>query len=375
MKTTVKLSEFTSALELVNNSIPSRPTNPSLSCCRLENNGGIVSLTGFDLQTLTTVKIKDYTEHESSTSGTILFPPKPVLELCRRLENIEFLSLVEEDNKLLINENYRVLLMPSEFYPELPNLDEYKTLDLPVNILKNKLSFVSIATSNNESKMVLTGVNFKIIENQLKLAASDGYRLAVTSMSLGEDNSSEYEQIDAIVPGKTIRNLIKIMSKQEDKTVKAKVNYSHIQFEFNDITIISRLIDGMYPDCQKIIPQVFTKKLTVSQKHLSQALERLLIFSDKMNQAKFIMSPEQVLLETKESQLGEAKEYLPCTFEGDPLEITFNIEYMLPGLKEMPTNSPMDLVQIQFNSADSVALISLPENDKYLYLVMPIYKI
>jgi DNA polymerase-3 subunit beta len=374
MKTTLKLSEFVSALAMVNNSIPDRPTNPILAYCKLENNNGITTLTGFDLQLLTTIRIPDQSEliGESSIPGTILFPPKPILELCQRL-NTEFLTFIQEDNQLFINRNYQILLISPEDYPALPPTLEDNTINLPVDMLKTNLNFANSATSNDETKMLLTGINFSNLENKLKLASTDGYRLAVASPELEEVDLST--PLNLTIPAKSIRQIIKAINKQNTDNIQIKFNKSYVQFDFDNLTIISRLLDGNYPNYSQFLPSNFSRKLIIEKKSLIQALERLAIFTGNRNIIKFFLSSESIILETEQGELGQGKEPLLGEFYGEPLEINFNIKYLIAGLKELPTDSPTDLIQMQLNSENAPVVFSPIENNKYLYLVMPIQKL
>jgi len=373
MKTTLKLSEFVSALAMVNNSIPDRPTNPILAYCKLENKDGITTLTGFDLQLLTTIRIPDQSEliGESSIPGTILFPPKPILELCQRL-NTEFLTFIQEDNQLFINRNYQILLIPPEDYPALPPTLEDNTINLPVDMLKKNLNFANSATSNDETKMLLTGINFSNSENELKLASTDGYRLAVASPELEEVDLST--PLNLTIPAKSIRQIIKAINKQNTDNIQIKFNKSYVQFDFDNLTIISRLLDGNYPNYSQFLPSNFSRKLIIEKKSLIQALERLAIFTGNRNIIKFFLSSESIILETEQGELGQGKEPLLAEFYGEPLEINFNIKYLIAGLKELPTDSPTDLIQMQLNSENAPVVFSPLENSKYLYLVMPIQR-
>lgn len=204
MKTTVKTSEFINALALVNGSIDKRATNPLLCYFKMEVANNSVTLTGFDLKTLTRISLPDVSDSigETAVDGVVLLPPQ-IAALCQKLQT-DTVTLLKEDSRLYVNRNYQIEGLPADDYPGLPSLSG-DVISLPCEDFQRHLSLASVALSSDETRPILTGINISSEGDMIALAATDGRRLAI----------AEFESLskipDVTVAGDGIRQLRKIV--------------------------------------------------------------------------------------------------------------------------------------------------------------------
>jgi len=361
MKTTVKTSEFINALALVNGSIDKRAINPLLCYCKMEVANNCVTLTGFDFKTMTQICLSDISDSigETAMDGAVLFPPQIALSLCQKLQT-DTVTFLIEDSRLHVNRNYQIEYLPAEDYPVLPSLSG-DVISLPGEDLQRHLSFANVALSSDETKQILTGINFSQEGDMIALAATDGHRLAMAEF----ESSSKISNVT--VAGDGVRQLLKLLKKR-DGDVQILLDNSHVQFACDNHTLTSRVLDGVYPNYRQLIPREFARRVVMERESVIHALDRLSVLVGSRNVVKFSLDLDTVILATEGGELGQGQEQIPAEVEGEALDVAFNVKYVLEGLKAMSTSQ----VQMQLNSATAPVVFSPLGEDKWLYLVMPI---
>lgn len=259
--------------------------------------------------------------------------------------------------------------MTAEDFPLIASVDAKHSVQMPVPDFKEALSQVLFAVALDETRPEISGVFFQLNKKGLTLAATDSFRLAERSVQLKQ---APTEEGSFIVPNRTLQELNRILgdaSQEEPLTIRWTEN--QVSFEFDGIELISRLIEGQYPDYQQIIPSNFKTELVIEAKELAQLVKSASLFCRAgINDVTLTVDPAKKQLEVKaaNSQLGENKGAIQAEATGDENEIVFNYRYVLDGLNNMNTKQVRLMLIDKHNPG-----VFLPEGEKgYTYIIMPI---
>lgn len=259
-------------------------------------------------------------------------------------------------------------------YPLIPSIprDSYYSCDLKQ--LKKALNSVVFAVSNSENRAELTGVLFSFIGEQLFLAATDSYRLAEKEVKIKRNGVKDEEQ-KIIIPAKTIQELLRILNNFEDEIdgQTAEINFylsdNQILFTFDSVELISRLINGHYPEYKQIIPSKSQTNILVERGELIRAVKAAALFSKTgINDITLIFSKSKMLVSSFSGSSGESQVELNCEVNGDENEVTINYRYLLDGLN----NIDGSLVRLSVLNNMTPCVVRPEKDDSYLYIVMPI---
>jgi DNA polymerase III subunit beta len=387
MKFLCQQADFSSHLSLVGRAVSSKPTHPILINIKLVANAEAqqVQLTGFDMS----LGIQTSFNAEVAEGGEVALPAKLLNDIISRLpagpitleqgvENGSAASSIEVTVRSNTG-NYRVRGTSTEEYPELPEADEAQVQQVPALALIDGLRGALIACSQDETKPILTGVNFKLTGQKLLFAATDGHRLGVvetyTSSEEAETDESEHS-LELTVPARALRELEKMIgSKPAIEMIGLHLGAGQVTFEWpterGQQQLTTRTIDGNYPDYQALIPQRFERQVTVDRKQLVSALERIAVLADQHNNlVKFTIegTTQQLQLSVEAQDVGSGRETLPAQVSGSDIEIAFNVRYLLEGLKTINTQE----ISINLNGTLEQVIFSPLGGVKTIYLVMPV---
>ena len=374
--------ELNSAIQLVNKAVASRPTHPILANILITADEVTkkVSLTGFDLN----LGIQTSFEASVNKSGAITIPSKLLSEIVNKLPNESPVTiLVEElsENILLKSDrgSFNLKGIPSDDYPKLPFVESGTSLDVNSNLFLKALKMTLFSSSNDESKQLLTGVNFKFKKEVLESAATDGHRLAVV-LSKEEDVIHENNEISdpsiddfsVTIPTRSLREIEKLVSlKASEEKIKLFYDKGQVVFISSNQIITTRTLEGEYPNYAQLIPDSFSKVFKFKTNSLIESLERIAVLADQQSSVvKIKLNDKNFALISADAQdIGNANESLPVSYTGDEIEIAFNVKYLLEGLKVI--NS--DNVLLKCNNPTTPAIL-VPEDNlsAFTYLVMPV---
>ena len=245
-------------------------------------------------------------------------------------------------------------------------IQDYKTVVLNKNEFSKAIKQVIFAVSQQETLAVLTGVCFNIENNILELAATDGNRLTRIQKEI---NTTVDELINFIVPAKTLAEVQRISSIIEDDNITLKIQKNKIIFEFENLVFQSKLIDGVYPKYQQLIPSTNEKKIILDRVELINAIERVSIMvNDRTNIIKFHFMQNQLEIMADTFDAGKSKDYLDIDYELDDMLIAFNYRYVLDGLKNMDSKK----VGVEISDVLAATIFRPEEDDNYICLIMPV---
>lgn len=326
----------------------------------------IASNNDIDIQVFIEKKYIDKIE----TPGSIIIQGKYLLDIIRKLpDGIINIEIIDGLKIMLYNESSKFNLNgidPDEF----PNINierSNKPVVLSGKIIKNMVNQTIYATSTQESRPILTGINFKIEKDKLECIATDSYRLAKKTIELDNpvDNS-----INIVVPGKNIGELVKIIS-DEEEDIKIHIFTNKILFEFNNILFQSRLLNDVFPNISRLIPEEFKLEINANLNDLFEVVDRasLLTSEKEKNVIKFETNENILLVTSNTPEIGRVEERLNISKNNnEEIKIAFSAKHMMDALRTINSKN----VKILLNSEISPIILRTEDNDDLLQLLMPI---
>ncbi len=383
MEIVCQQSDLNIAIQLVNKAVSARPTHPILSniLFTADEVTNKISLTGFDLN----LGIQTSFDANVDKSGAITIPSKILSEIVSKLPSESPVTLkVEEDtdNILLTSDrgSFNLKGIASDDYPKLPFVESGTSLDINPASFLQALKLTMFSSSNDESKQLLTGVNFKFKDQSLESAATDGHRLAVVLTSEGE-NFSKLEMINNLnigddylsvtIPTRSLREIERLVStKLKEDTIKLFYDKGQVVFISSNQIITTRTLEGNYPNYGQLIPDNFSKVFKFERNLIINSLERIAVLADQQSSVvKINIKDDNFASISADAQdIGNAKELLPVSFNCDQIEIAFNVRYLLEGLRVISSEN----ILLKCNLPTTPAVLVPDDDSSFTYLVMPV---
>ena len=368
MKFSILQKDLLNSLQVISSVVPVRSATPIAENILFTVEKNMLQITGTDIEVSMRTEIPIT---ESITPGSIALPGKIITEMIRSLPNIPITFETDESNKVKITTDkgvYSLSGISQENYPELPSLSEEKSISIASDKLKRMLTKTIFAVSSEELRPALMGVYFQIMKDELRMVATDGHRL---SKIVDTDFSYDQDPVMMIIPPKAVQIAIKNFT--ENGLTKIQFNNEALSFTFDNTVLYTRLVEGEYPDYEKVIPRENEFKLTVDKEVLISATKRVSIFSSALtHQIRYSLTQDSLKIQSEDVDIGgEAKEELSVEFSGEEMDIGYNAEYILDILKHIDD----DQVLFHINSpvkATLVTPIKQKENESFVMLIMPI---
>ncbi len=362
MEIKVEKSAFLKAVNLVGGVTSQRAnTLPILGNILLETTAdGRLRLIGTDLEVGISTVIAAQVEKE----GDITVPAKKIYEIIRELPEGEVEITVAKNNAVNIKAGkayFKIMGLSKEDYPKLPEWSSEQVFEIEQSLLRESLALTSFAISYDETRYVLNGVLLSIKGNKLRFVATDGRRLAYAEKDF-ENKSGK--NVEMIVPMKAIQELMKMLT--WDGKLEIIPSQNQVVFNLGDSFLVSRLIEGNFPNYEQVIPKDEKTMSSANREELLQAIRRTsLLTSPDSPAVKLDFVKGKILISSRSPNMGEAKEELNAEMQGHDLAIGFNPHYLIDVLK----NLDIDKVSFSLTEADKPGL--LRGKDGYLYVVMP----
>ena len=382
MKLNCSQFELNAALQLVSKAVSNRPTHPVLANVLLaaDEVTGKLRLTGFDLS----LGIQTSISASIENSGAITLPAKLFGEIVSKFSNDAPLVLSSDDStqqvELTSNSgSYQVKGMSADDFPELPLVESGTSLKLNPLSLSSAIKSTLFASSTDDAKQLLTGVNLTFDGYGLESAATDGHRLAILNLNniISESNdktiSTNIEKFSITLPSKSLREIEKFLSTCDiNEPINLFIDKGQVVFISFDEIITIRALEGSYPNYSQLLPEAFSNVLEFDRKKFIESLERIAVLADQHNNVIKITtdnSAKSIKITTDAQDVGAGSETLPVTFNGESFQIAFNVRYLLDGLKIIDSN----LIKLSCNAPTTPAVFSPINSDvNFTYLVMPI---
>jgi DNA polymerase-3 subunit beta len=350
-------------LSSVSSIVERRHTLPILSNLLLEVKKKKIALTATDLE----MQISLSTDTTINEELSVTVSAKKLLDICRSLPENTEINLIAQENRLQVKagkSRFSLQTLPSTDYPVMVKaVGDATTISINQNILKHLFRQVEFAMAQQDIRYYLNGLLFEVNANRLNIVGTDGHRLSFTSTEL----SQNYEKQELILPRKTITELIKLLD-DSDEEVKIEITVGQVNFTFNNIQLISKIIDGKFPDYTRVIPTNHQNSFAVERVGILLAMQRASILSnEKYRGIRMVLTKNSLRLISANSEQEEAEEELEINYTGDVLDIGFNVTYMIDVLN----NASSENIVFSFADANSSCLITVPEDKNYKYVVMP----
>ncbi len=358
----VQKDRFLEAITTVFGAISSKTTLPILANILIQSNGpDQIILSGTDLE----LGIKTQCQATVLLQGAITVPAKKFYEIIRELNSGEIEITVGKNNAVNIKISksfFKIMGLEPDDFPKLPEPVAEQSFEMDRAVLKQCLSLTTFAISRDETRYTLNGVLAMFKGKKARFVATDGKRLASIEKDINLPSDVIFE---VIIPAKTISEVVKAISDGQGK-IKISLAQNQIMFQIDETTLISRLIEGRFPNYEQVIPKDVKTKTEVSRQEFLSCLKRVSLLTSQENQAvKIDFIKDHLLVSSRSPNTGEAKEEVPAKISGDDLTIGFNPNYIIDVLKNLDNET----ITLAMTEPDKPGLIKNEEG--YMYVVMP----
>lgn len=362
MKFKVNREALLKPLQQVAGVVERRQTLPVLSNVLMQVEGSRLAMTGTDLE----VELIGRIDLDSGEDGEITVPARKLMDISRELPEGADIEFDYSDQRLTIKSGrFRSTLstLPAEDFPSVDRSAEEMTTALDAKSFKRLLDRTAFAMAQQDVRYFLNGMLIEIGDGHVRTVATDGHRLAMSNLEM--ETAGEMRQV--IVPRKGILELQRLLQ-EVDGDVKVTIGSNHLCAESADFTLTTKLVDGRFPDYERVVPRNGDKTVMADKQELRQALSRTAILSnEKFRGIRVNLSNGQLQLTANNPEQEEAEEVVTVDYEGGDLEVGFNVGYLQDVLGVVDG----DKVKITLADSNSSALLEEPENDDSVYVVMP----
>ena len=370
MKFSIKQKTLLEHLNYVIRGISSKNLIPILNCIKFEltKEGLYLLSTDNELAIKSFIPAKDIDSIE--IEGDMLISGRYIYDIVRKLNN-EIINIEE-----IIDSQVLITTETSSFKLNCNNVSEFPTIDLdftnnPINIdqkvFKTTISQTIFATSTQESRPILTGINFKISENIMEVTATDSYRLSKKRIRLDNDIK---EQVDIIITNRNLSEIVKLMS-DDDESLELHIFANKVIFKIKNLIVMTRLINGNYPDTNKLIPNDFDIKIKINLDNFYNAIDRasLLTNIEEKNIIKLEMKKDVMILSSNIPEIGNVEEKLKIDNpDNKDIKISFSSKYMMEALKTFESEE----IELLFNGEVKPIIVNYVDNSDLTQLILPI---
>jgi DNA polymerase III subunit beta len=351
-------------LQAVSGVVERRHTLPILSNVLLELGDGVLCLTATDLEIQ--VASQAQTSAANETQVTTVSARK-LHDILRSLPDEAVVALDLQEKRLQLKagkSKFSLQTLPAADFPKISSGGASATrATLPQNQLKRLLALVQYAMAQQDIRYYLNGLLLSLQPDELAVVATDGHRLALALSKVALDTPAT----EVILPRKAIVELSKLLA-DSDEPVVFEVLDNQVRFGFGAISFVTKLVDGKFPDYQKVVPTSYKKRFAVSRAELQQALQRAAILSnEKFRGVRWVLTSGSLRIVCTNSEQEEAEEELEVDYSGDALDIGFNVSYLLDVLANVQTTE----VECSLGDSNSSMLITMPGDASFKYVVMP----
>jgi DNA polymerase-3 subunit beta len=362
MKLTAPREAFLKPLLAVIGVVERRQTMPILANVLLQAKNGSVTITATDLE----VELVARTEAEVGAAGEVTVPGRKFLDICRALPEDAKVAISLSGDKLSIKSGkskFSLTTLPAAEFPTVEDINAGQSVELPQAKLAYLLQKTHFAMAQQDVRYYLNGLLLETSKNMLRAVATDGHRLSLCQVTLDDAKLPEQQ---VIVPRKGVLELQRLMSGEGD--LKIELGSNHVRIQLEGIRFTSKLIDGRFPEYERVIPKDTSNKLEANREAFRGALQRTAILSnEKYRGIRLVIRGKIIMLQAHNPEQEEAEEELEIAYKGDDIEIGFNVNYLLDALGAIESET----VSLALVDGNSSCLLREPGNDDCKYVVMP----
>ncbi len=353
------------SVQTVSHGVSGRSTQPVQNNIYLESTSDGLRLVATDLEF---ISLEAQMEANVRDQGAVTVPARLLAEVIGSLSDEDVDLEADQQDTLQVNStraSFRIRGMSAADFEELPTLDDPVEFEIPQRDMHSILSQTVFATSADETRPILTGALFNISPGGIDVVATDTYRLALRRMTA---DIPVDESRSAIISERALNEVLRVLEPESDGTVSMALSDSQVEFTVGGVTVGSRLIEGQFPNYEKVLPDESDRRVTVNRAEFTNTLRRMLIVAREDANRVVLRGADGVLTITADSQdVGHAEEQIPATLEGEEPEIAFNASYLLEVLQAISA----DEVVMELSQPLSPGTLKPSESDDYTYVIMP----
>ena len=365
MKISLDRETLLAQLQTVTRVASTRSAIQALSGVQLSAAGGACELRATDTDVSLRVPLDAAVERE----GTVVLPARLLLDVVRSLPagqvSLELRATQHDVELVSGNATFDIRTLHAEDFPPFPVPDPASSISLPADAFVSTASKVAGSASRDETRPVLTGILVSASGSEVRMVATDSYRLSVKETTLESALPSGFE---VNVPARALQELARIAGHSEDEHVTISVRQNQVVFVLGKVILSSRLIDGQFPNYRQLLPETFEHELRISGPALRDVVRRISLLAQKNAPLRLAFAPGELTVSAQTPDIGEAREALPVAFQGEPLEIGFNPEFLRDGLDAIEEGD----VVLKLISPLRPGLLEAGDGSGFLYLIMPI---
>lgn len=351
-------------LTLVSGAIERKHTLPILSNVLIETSLEQVKLTGTDME----VELVASTQPDNVIqAGAITVPAKKLFDICRSLPDGSEIELKVEGHSAVVKagkSRFSLSTLPASDYPNLEEWDSAENIEMSRHTLRALIESTHFSMANQDVRYYLNGMSFELEANTIRTVSTDGHRLALAQQPI-ENGVSEQRQV--IVPRKAVLEIIRLLQ-DDDAPIQLHLGTNHLRIIEQGFVFTSKLVDGRFPDYKRVLPQGGDKAIVADKFMLKDVFQRVSILSnEKFKGVRLNLSSGELLVSANNPEQEQAEESAAVDYQGDSLEIGFNVSYIIDVLNNIKT----DTVKIMLSDSNSSALIEGFNDPSSLYVVMP----
>ena len=363
MKISINREELLGPLQTVGNVVEKRQALPILSNMLLTADEKGLSLTGTDME----VEVQVRVPNTAGQTGSATLPARKLLDICRALPADAAVELDVKENRAVLKSGrsrFALATLPAKDFPVLGDLPATSTLKVSAPALRQLLADTQFAMAHQDIRYYLNGLLLEFEKQRIRAVATDGHRLAMAEMDWSNEVS---ETVQIIVPRKGVAEIARLLADREDE-VGVEIGSGHLKIETPERRLTTKLIDGKFPDYQRVIPIKSDKLVLADRESLRQGLARTSILSsDKFRGVRLNLKKNTLQALAHNPEHEEAEEEIAVEYDGPELEIGFNVVYLLDVLGILRTEK----VQLELSTPDRSCLLLPPADPSRKYVVMP----
>lgn len=363
MRFTAQREELLKPLQKVLGAVERRQTLPVLANVLLSSEAGVLSVTATDLE----VELKADLALDIDEQGSVTVPARKLYDICRSLPDGARIDFSAEGDRAQLaagRSRFSLATLPAEEFPAVGTFEVASGFELDPKVLAKTLTRTSFAMAQQDVRYYLNGVLFEVSSGRLRCVATDGHRLALSDAELVSELSGDSQ---VIIPRKGVQELLRVLS-DETEAAQIELGSNHLRVSLPGVRFTSKLIDGKFPDYDRVLPKGNDKLLQLPREEFRAALARAAILSnEKYKGIRLLLENGELRIQTHNPEQEEAQDELSVDYAGESLEIGFNVAYLLDVLNTLDTEE----VSLSFRDANSSCLLSPAGSEEARYVVMP----
>ncbi len=363
MKILCTKSNLVKGVNIVSKAVPSKTTMPILECILIDATTDIIKFTANDME----LGIETVVDGDILQKGVVAIDAKIFSEIVRKLPDNEVMIECDSNLQTTITcekAKFNISAKSGEDFSYLPDVDKSETITLSQFTLKEIIRQTIFSIADNDSNKLMTGELFQIQNNMLKVVSLDGHRISIRKAELKESYGSR----KAVVPGKTLMEVSKILSGEAESEVIISFTNNHIVFEFDNTVVVSRLIEGEYFKIDQMLSNDYETKVKINKRELLNCIDRATLLVKEGDKKPIIINILDEVMELKmKSQIGSMDEEIMISKEGRDLLIGFNPKFLIDALRVIEDEE----VTLYLMNPKAPCFIK-DENESYIYLILPV---